>query len=252
MQKDDKFIFGVRAVIEALDAGKEIDKVLVKRGGGSDLFREMMIKLRESDTIVQYVPIEKLNNVTRKNHQGVVAFMAEISYGDLSMILPGIYETGEVPLILILDKVSDVRNFGAVARTAECAGVHAIVIPIRGSARINAEAVKTSAGALHNIPVCRYENLSDAIRLLKESGLKICAATDKASTELYKSDMSGPLGLIMGSEDLGISRELRQLADQTVSIPMKGTISSLNVSVASGILLFEVLRQRNPDYSSGS
>ena len=191
MQEGDKFIFCVRAVIEALDAEKEIDKVLIKRGGGSDLFREMLQKLREHNTIIQYVPIEKLNALTRKNHQGVVAFMAEISYGDLAMILPGVYESGEVPLILILDKISDVRNFGAVARTAECAGVHAIVIPIRGSARINAEAVKTSAGSLHNIPVCRYENLVDTLKFLKESGLKICAATDKASTDLYKTDMDG-------------------------------------------------------------
>jgi len=244
MERENKIIFGIRAVIEALNAGKEIEKALVRKGSGSDLFREMVKKLREHNVHFQYVPQEKLNRTTKKNHQGVIAFLSEISYSDLSMVLPGIYESGEIPLILILDRVSDVRNFGAIARTAICAGVHAIVIPLRGSAMINADAVKTSAGALHSLPVCRFENLLDAVRLLKDSGLHIFAASEKSSALYYEADFNLPAAIIMGAEDKGILSELLNASDAPISIPMKGAISSLNVSVAAGIILFEVLRQR--------
>ena len=177
MVKEDHFIFGIHAVQEAVSAGKDIDKVLVKRGAGSDLLRNLMGELNHRDIPIQQVPIEKLNRVTRKNHQGVIAWLSQITYHDITSILPTIFESGEEPLIMILDGVSDVRNFGAIARTAECAGVHAILIPSSGSAAINPDAIKTSAGALHRIPVCREKNLIVAVRYLRESGLRIFAAT---------------------------------------------------------------------------
>ncbi|MEN8156084.1 MAG: 23S rRNA (guanosine(2251)-2'-O)-methyltransferase RlmB [Bacteroidota bacterium] len=244
MVKQDQFIFGIHAVREALEAGKEIDKVLVRRGAGSDLFKQLTGALRKRDIQVQQVPVEKLDRITRKNHQGVIAWLSQITYSDVTSLLPMVFEAGEDPLILILDGVSDVRNFGAIARTAECAGVHAIVIPASGSAAINADAIKTSAGALHRIPVCRHKDLAGVARFLRESGLRIFAATEKAEEEVYRTDMKGPVAVIMGSEERGVSNALLKDADGWVSIPMKGEISSLNVSVAAGIMLFEVIRQR--------
>jgi 23S rRNA (guanosine2251-2'-O)-methyltransferase len=244
MARNDHFIFGIHAVQEALDAGKDLDKVLVKRGPGSELMKKLRGKLREMEIPVQQVPVEKLNRITGKNHQGVIAFLSQIPYVDIASLLPTVFESGEDPLILLLDGVSDVRNFGAIARSAECAGVHAMVIPSSGSAAINADALKTSAGALHRIPVCRHRDLHAAARFLQESGLRLFAATEKANDSLYQADMTGPLGIIMGGEERGISPELLRLADGLVSIPMKGSIASLNVSVAAGIMLFEALRQR--------
>ncbi|MEN8229686.1 MAG: 23S rRNA (guanosine(2251)-2'-O)-methyltransferase RlmB [Bacteroidota bacterium] len=245
MAKNDRFIFGIHAVHEAVISGRDLDKVLVRRGSGSDLFKKLLGELRKHDIPVQQVPVEKLNRLTGKNHQGVIAWLSEITYSDIGTILPSVYEAGEDPLILLLDGVSDVRNFGAIARSAECAGVHAIVIPFSGSAAINADAIKTSSGALHRIPVCRHKELTEVVRFLGESGLRLFAATEKAKDTLYATDMSGPAGIIMGSEERGISATLLKDADHWVSIPMKGTIASLNVSVAAGIMLFEAVRQRN-------
>lgn len=244
MAKPDHYIFGIHAVLEAVEAGKDLDKVLVKRGSGSDLLKKLLATLRRLEIPVQQVPVEKLNRVTGKNHQGVIAFLSEISYVDISTLLPAVFESGEDPLILLLDGVSDVRNFGAIARSAECAGVHAIVIPSSGSAAINADAIKTSAGALHRIPVCRHRDMPAVARFLQESGLRLIAATEKASDSLHQSDMTGPVGIIMGGEERGVSYDLIRHADALVCIPMKGTIASLNVSVAAGVMLFEVLRQR--------
>jgi len=244
MAKKDNYIFGIHAVLEAAKAGKDLDKVLVRRGGGSELLKKLLGELGRMEIPVQQVPVEKLNRITGKNHQGVIAFLSEISYVDITALLPSIFEKGEDPLILLLDGISDVRNFGAIARSAECAGVHAIVIPASGSAAINADAIKTSAGALHRIAVCRHRDLLTVMRFLKESGLSLFAATEKASESLYQTDMTGPAGLIMGSEDTGISPQLLKVADSWVSVPMKGTIASLNVSVAAGVMLFELLRQR--------
>lgn len=249
MAKKDNFIFGIHAVMEAVNAGRDLDKVLVRRGGGSDLMKNLLGLLSSMDVPVQQVPVEKLNRITGKNHQGVIAFLSEISFGDITALLPAIFEKGEDPRILLLDGVSDVRNFGAIARSAECAGVHAIVIPMSGSAAMNADAVKTSAGALHQIPVCRHRDLLTVLKFLRESGLGLFAATEKASDSIYDTDMTGPAGLIMGSEDKGISPQLLKMADTWVSIPMKGTIASLNVSVAAGVILFEMIRQA---YSRGS
>ena len=249
MVKKENFIFGIHAVQEAVNAGKELDKVLMRRGAVSDQSKNLLGYLNRMEIPVQMVPVEKLNRITGKNHQGVIAFLSEVSYSDITTLLPSIFEKGEDPLILLLDGVSDVRNFGAIARSAECAGVHAIVIPSTGSAAINADAVKTSAGALHRMPVCRHRDLLTVTRFLKDSGLRLYAATEKATDSIYDTDMTGPAGLIIGSEDTGISSKLLKVADSWVSIPMKGTIASLNVSVAAGVILFEMLRQR---YSIGS
>jgi len=244
MAKGDDFIFGIHPVLEALDSGRELDKVLLKKGPGSGLFKQLLGQLHRKGIPVQRVPVERLNRITGKNHQGVVAFLSAIPYGNITRLLPSVYEAGEDPLVLLLDGISDVRNFGAIARSAECAGAHAIVIPASGSARINADAIKTSAGALQRIPVCRHRDLAAISRFLKESGLRLFAATERAGKTCFETDMKGPAGVILGSEDRGVSREMLREADLQVSIPIKGNITSLNVSVAAGILLFEVLRQR--------
>jgi len=237
-------IFGIRPVIEALDAGKEIDKILLQKGLRGDLFRELMDRIREYDIPLQIVPLDRLNRVTRKNHQGIVAFISQISYHTLEQVMPGVYESGKTPLVLILDHITDVRNFGAIARTAECSGVDAIVIPSKGSAAINEDAMKTSAGALNIIPVCRTEKLADAVKFLKDSGLKIIAATEKASAFYNEEDMTVPMAVVMGAEDTGVSEALLKMSDCLVKIPQEGKIGSLNVSVAAGVLLYEALRQR--------
>jgi 23S rRNA (guanosine2251-2'-O)-methyltransferase len=244
MGKNDRYIFGIHAVQEAINAGKELEKVLVRRGIGSEPFNKLVSELHMLKVPVQQVPVEKLNRVTGKNHQGIIAFMAEISYHDITQLLPTVFESGEDPLILLLDGVSDVRNFGAIARSAECAGVHAIVIPFSGSAAVNADAVKTSAGALHRIPVCRQEDMVSVLKFLRESGLSLFGATEKAEQSIYESDLKGPAGFVVGSEEKGISAPLLKEIEHWVSIPMKGKIASLNVSVAAGIVLFEALRQR--------
>jgi 23S rRNA (guanosine2251-2'-O)-methyltransferase len=244
MGKDDQYIFGIHAVREAIEAGRELDRVLIRRGEGSDLIRQLQNDLKRLQVPVQYVPLERLNRITRKNHQGVIAWMSLVSYSRIESVLPTIYESGEDPFILVLDGISDVRNFGAITRTAECAGVHAIVVPFTGSAAINADAVKTSAGALHRIEICRQKDLARALKFMKESGLKIFAATEKAEQSVYETDLTGPLALVMGSEGRGISAPLLRDADRWISIPMKGKISSLNVSVAAGVLVYEAIRQR--------
>lgn len=238
------YIYGVRSVIEAVNAGKEIDKILIKQGVRSELTNELFILIRRNSIPYQFVPVQKLNHITKKNHQGVVAFLSLISYGKLEQILPGIYESGEIPFILILDKISDVRNFGAIVRTAECAGVHAVVIPDKGSAQINADAVKTSAGALHTVPVCRVKELPESINFLKNSGLHIAAVTEKTKNLFYNSRLNNPLALILGSEEKGISEKLLAQSDEKFKIPLNGKIESLNVSVSAGILIYEVIRQR--------
>lgn len=240
----DDMIFGIRAVIEAIQAGKEIDKVLIKKGLIGDLFKEMFDLIRIHQVPFQYVPIEKINRISRKNHQGVLAFISPIALQRIEDIIPTLYEEGKTPLVLLLDQVTDVRNFGAIVRSAECAGVDAIVIPDKGSARINADAVKTSAGALHLVPVCRTRSMKETVSYLKDSGLKMVAATEKSDEIYTNADLTGPMAIIMGSEDTGIDPRLLAMADQQVKIPILGKIESLNVSVAAGLLIYEVVRQR--------
>jgi len=238
-------IFGLRAVIEAAEAGKDIDKVLVKRDLQGDLFRELQNTLRHYNIPMQRVPVEKLESLTRKNHQGVVAYISAVTYYRLEEVIPRLFEEGRNPFIVVLDGLTDVRNFGAIARTCEVAGVDAIVIPQRGSVSVNADAVKTSAGALLRIPVCRERNIREAIVFLKNSGIKVVAATEKAANLYTSVDYSVPTAIVMGSEDEGIAAENLRICDELVKIPQFGAIGSLNVSVAAGILIYEVVRQRS-------
>lgn len=237
-------IFGIRTLIEAIQEGKEIDKVFIQKGLKGDLYPELYELIKERNVPYSLVPIEKLNRFTRKNHQGVVAFISSITYHNIEQLIPVLYEEGKTPFILVLDRVTDVRNFGALARTAECAGVDAILIPARGGAAINADAVKTSAGALHKIPVCRAKYLQDDLKFLKESGLKIIGVSEKAEKTYFEETYKEPIALVMGSEEDGISDAYLPLLDAFVKIPMTGSIASLNVSVAGGILMFEASKQR--------
>ncbi|MBW6499328.1 MAG: 23S rRNA (guanosine(2251)-2'-O)-methyltransferase RlmB [Bacteroidales bacterium] len=241
----ENFIFGIRPLLEALEKGEKPEKVLLQQGMSGENYQQLFNIIRSEKIPYQMVPIEKLNRVTRKNHQGVIAYISIISYQPLQELLPMIYEQGELPLLVLLDRVTDVRNLGAIARSAECFGAHAIVIPDKGSAPVNADAIKTSAGALSRLPVCREGNILETIAFLKESGIKVVAATEKTKQSLFEADFGGPLAIIMGSEDRGISFSVLKMADEAVSIPMKGSIASLNVSVAAGIMLSEAHRQRS-------
>ena len=236
-------IFGIRAVIEAVQAGKDVDKILVKKDLQGDLFRQLADVLKETDIPVQRVPIERLDRITRKNHQGVIAFMSAVTYQRLEDIVPFVYEQGRNPFIVLLDGVTDVRNFGAIARTCECAGVDAIVIPAKGSVKVNADAVKTSAGALHVLPVCRETSINQAIRFLQQSGVKVYAASEKAEKLYTDVAYDGPIALVMGAEDTGVSIENLQICDEMIRIPQFGSIGSLNVSVASSVIIYEIVRQ---------
>lgn len=237
-------IFGIRAVMEAVESGKEIESLYIQKGAGGSLYRDLKKIAREYDLPMQAVPPEKLRYLGDKNHQGVVAFISPIVFHSLEQLIPSIYERGEAPLILILDRITDVRNFGAISRSAECLGAHGLLIPRKGAAQINADAVKTSAGALLTIPVCRERNLKNSITFLRQSGLQVVACTEKAEKYPAEVDLSMPTALILGSEEDGISGEYLKLTDEAVRIPMSGTIASLNVSVAAGVILYETVRQR--------
>ncbi len=243
-RENNQMVFGIRAVIEAIRSGKEIESLLVQRGLGGELFFELKSLLNQYKIESQQVPIEKLNRVTTKNHQGIIAIISPITYYKIEDVVPMIFEKGEVPLILILDGITDVRNIGAIARTAECAGVHAIIVPAKGSAQINADAIKTSAGALYKIPVCRETSLLQTAKFLQASGLQLVCCTEKTNDFIYTPDYTAPTVIIMGSEDEGISNELIRISDHLAKIPMFGEIESLNVSVSTGVILFEAIRQR--------
>ena len=239
-------IFGIRAILETIRSGKTIDKLLLQKEGGSnsETFKELIALAIEKNIPFQKVPVEKLDRVTTKNHQGAICFISAVDYADLGNILADVFEKGETPLILILDRITDVRNFGAICRTAECTGVHAIVIPAKGSAQITSDAVKTSAGALNFLSVCREEDLNKTVKFLQESGVQVVACTEKTDDWLYKADFTVPTAIILGSEEDGISDELIRKADTLASIPLIGKIGSLNVSVSAGVILYEVVRQR--------
>ncbi len=246
-QSSVDFIFGTHPILEALRNGKEIEKILIVQGIRSPEFSEIMRKAKESEIPVQFVPVEKINRITRKNHQGILAFVSPVTYQLIEQLIPMIYDEGRTPFILILDRITDVRNFGAISRSAEAAGVDAIVIPSRGSALVNGDAMKTSAGALSKINLCRVENLKITIDFLKDSGLKIAAVSEKTEKLAWDEDLTGPIALIMGSEEDGISEAYLKKTDIHVKFPMIGTVESLNVSVAAGIACFEILRQRSKE-----
>lgn len=241
---EKEMIFGTRAVIEAIQAGNEIEKILIRRDMTNDLSRALYAALEGKVVPIQKVPADKLNLLTSKNHQGVIAFISPVSFQRLEDVIPFLYEEGREPFVVVLDGVTDVRNFGAIARTCECAGVDAIVIPAKGGAAINADAIKTSAGALMNIAVCREENMWEALRFLSNSGLKLVAATEKAKENYTDASYKEPVALVMGSEEEGIAPEHLKLCNSLVKIPVLGKIESLNVSVAAGVMIYEVVRQR--------
>lgn len=240
----NEYIFGIRAVMEAIEAGKDIDKIFIKKDLQGELVGELFEMIKQYGIVTQRVPIERINKITRKNNQGVVAILSAVTYHSLENLVPQLYEDGILPFVVVLDGITDVRNFGAISRTCECVGANAVVIPERGSVSVNADAVKTSAGALHHLPVCRERNVVSAVKFLKENGYQIVAASEKASISYTEADYTGPIALVMGAEDIGISPEVLRLCDTFVSIPMFGNISSLNVSVAAGVMMYEVVRQR--------
>lgn len=244
MDKND-YIYGIRPVMEAIEAGKDIDKVLVKKDLNGDLINELYDLVKRYRILIQRVPLEKINRITRKNHQGVLAVLSSVTYSNISNVMPEIYENGRMPFLVALDGITDVRNFGAIARTCECAGVDAIVIPERHSVSVSGDAMKTSAGALNYLQVCRERSMQGALEYLKKNGCKIVGASGKTDKTYTDIDYSVPTVIVMGSEDTGMSPEVEAVCDELVTIPEYGQINSLNVSVAAGIMMYEVVRQRN-------
>ena len=243
MEAND-YIYGLRAIIEAIRSGRAIDKLFIRKDLQGELASELFGLLKQHRIVAQRVPVERLNRITRKNHQGAIAMLAAVEYQNLGQLVTTLFEAGNLPFIVVLDGITDVRNFGAIARTAECCGVDALVIPERGSVSVGADAVKTSAGALLSLPVCRDHTTAGAVRFLKDSGFNVVAVSEKANINYTQADYTVPTALVMGAEDTGISPEVMSLCDTRVSIPMFGTIGSLNVSVAAGVMMYEVVRQR--------
>ncbi|MDL1914229.1 MAG: 23S rRNA (guanosine(2251)-2'-O)-methyltransferase RlmB [Bergeyella sp.] len=240
----EEYIFGIRPVLEALKAGETLDKIFVQSGLQGENILELKQKLARAKLRINYVPQEKLNRLTRKNHQGVVAFLSPIVFNDIEKLLPKILEEQKNPIFLILDRLTDVRNFGALCRTAECAGVSAIIIPERGAAPIGSDSIKTSAGALFNIKICKEKNLAHTLDFLQQSGILVYSCTEKAQKLVYQVDFSEPCALVLGNEETGISKELLHHSDEKIKLPIYGKTQSLNVSVAGGAILYEALRQR--------
>lgn len=243
MEKEQQ-IFGIRAIIEAIQAGTVIDKVFIQKDIQGDLMKELMKFIKQKSINFSYVPVEKLNRLTPNNHQGAVATISPIGFHDLETLIESVLEKGKTPLFLILDQLSDARNFGAIIRTAECTGVDGIIIQKQGSAPVNGDTVKTSAGAVFNVPICKVEHIKDAIFHLQGSGIKTIAATEKTEQNIYDISLNEPIAIIMGSEDRGINPSVLKIVDEKAKLPMFGTIGSLNVSVACGAFLYETVRQR--------
>lgn len=243
MEKENQ-IFGIRAIIEAINAKKEVDKVFIQKDAHGDLMNELMKTMKKNNINFSYVPVEKLNKLTHNNHQGAVATIAPISFYTLENLVESLLEKEKKPLLLILDQLSDARNFGAIIRTAECTGVDGIIIQKQGSAPVNGDTVKTSAGAVFNIPICKVDHIKDAVFYLQGSGIKTVAATEKTENNIYDINFNEPVAIIMGSEDRGVNPSVLKIIDEKAKLPMFGTIESLNVSVACGAFLYEAVRQR--------
>ncbi|MFY7811308.1 MAG: 23S rRNA (guanosine(2251)-2'-O)-methyltransferase RlmB [Flavobacterium sp.] len=242
--KDENLIYGSRAIIEAVNAEKTIDKVFVQKEGQGELHRELLKTLKKANINFQYVPVEKLNRLTTQNHQGVVATISPIGFISIEDLIEQSFAKKENPLFLILDEISDARNFGAIIRTAECTGVDGIIIPMHGAAPVNGDTIKTSAGAVFNIPICKISHIKDAIFHLQSADIQIIAATEKTDDLIFNLDLKLPTALIMGSEDKGINPSVLKIVNQKAKLPMYGKIGSLNVSVACGAFLYEIVRQR--------
>lgn len=243
-KKVEGIVYGIHPVMEAIKSGKMPEKILIKKGLTSPQVDELLALIRRHQIVRQDVPQEKLNRITAAPHQGVIAYMPLIEYQSLEQIVPFLFEQGKTPLFVALDRITDVRNLGAIARTAYCAGADAIIIPSRESAMINEDAIKTSAGALHHIPVCRVHQLYQALAYLKDAGIRLISVTEKGKTSHYDADLSGPVALVMGSEEDGITKDILRLSDERVKIPLLADMDSLNVSVATGVVLYEAIRQR--------
>ena len=237
-RKSEDLIFGIRTVIEAVNQGKTINKVLIQKGLTGDLMKELLALLSKHSVPIQKVPVQKLNHMVKKNHQGVIAMISPVAYHELDWVIQSVYEKAEDPFVLVLDRVKDVRNFGAIARTAECFGIHAIVIPNKDAALITSDAIKTSSGALYKVPVCKVNHLNIAIDFLKGSGLRVYACTEKSDLTISAIKSKGPLALVMGSEQDGINEKILKNSDVKFKIPMKGEIESLNVSVACAVAIY--------------
>ena len=240
-------VFGIRPLAEAIIAGKTPDKVFIQRGLRGEGASELMHLLKEHGIAYNVVPEEKLSRLTRENHQGVFAFMSPVEFASVEGLVDGLLSQGKDPLILILDHLTDVRNFGAIVRTAECAGVDAVVVAAQGSAPVSAEAVKASAGAMFRVPLCKSLHLTDTVYYLQQSGLKIVCATEKTEKVIYTADLRGPLAIVMGNEEKGISKQILKVADERVKLPLRGEIGSLNVSAACAAVMYEAVRQRGND-----
>ncbi|WP_026978423.1 23S rRNA (guanosine(2251)-2'-O)-methyltransferase RlmB [Flavobacterium tegetincola] len=243
MEKEH-LIFGIRAIVEAIQAGKEVDKVFLQKDAQGELMKDLLKVMKRNNVNFTYVPVEKLNRLTPNNHQGAVATIAPISFVEIEALIENVLEKTKTPLFLVLDQISDARNFGAIIRTAECSGVDGIIVQKSGAAPVNGDTVKTSAGAVFNIPICRVEHIKDAIFFLQGSGIKTVAATEKTDQTIYDIALNEPVAIIMGSEDRGINPSVLKIVDEKAKLPMFGTIGSLNVSVACGAFLYEAVRQR--------
>lgn len=243
MEKENQ-IFGIRAIIEAIQSGIAIDKVFILKEGQSDLMSDLLKTIKRKKVNFSYVPIEKLDRLTSKNHQGAVATIAPIDFIELEALVEQVTASVECPLFLILDQISDARNFGAIIRTAECTGVNGIIIQNQGNAPVNGDTVKTSVGAVFNIPICKVDHIKDAIFYLQGSGIQTVAATEKTENMVFDIDLKSPTAIIMGSEDRGVNPSVLKIVDHKAKLPMYGSIASLNVSVACGAFLYEVVRQR--------
>lgn len=242
--KESAIIYGLRPVIEAINGDTRIDRILLQNGISGPLAGELKGLIRDNNIPFQFVPLEKLDHTTRGNHQGVVALISPIEYHQAMDMIPALMEGEKAPFVLLLDHVTDVRNFGAIVRTAECAGVDAVIIPDHGSARVSDDAVKTSSGALLRMPICREQNLKTVLNLARQCGMQVVAATEKGATDYLEVDFRKPTLLIMGAEETGISPELLKLSDARAKLPILGQVQSLNVSVAAAVFMYEALRQR--------
>lgn len=243
MEKDNQ-IYGIRAIIEAINSNKAIDKVFIQKGPQGSLFKELETLIRKKGISSSYVPIEKLNRLTKNNHQGAIANISPITFYSIEELVEPILQEKENPLFLLLDQLSDVRNFGAIIRTAECTGVDGIIIPKKGAAPVTADTIKTSAGAAFKVPIAKVDHIKDAVFYMQSSGVKVVAATEKTENTVYQVSFKGPIAIVMGSEDIGISPSVLKVADYKAKLPLLGEIGSLNVSVACGVFLYEAVRQR--------
>lgn len=244
MKAEREFLFGIHSVQEALSSGSDIDKIFVRKDSANPAIREVLLEAYQSNIPILKVPKEKLNSITGKNHQGIIAYLSAVRYASLDHVISSSYGSGKDPLLLMLDRITDVHNFGAIARTAEGLGFDALIVPFKGGARLNNEAVKISSGALMHIPVCRVKSLLSTLDFLQKNGIMVIACTEKASTTIYNTELTGPACLVLGSESEGISKELLEKSNASIRIPMYGQVSSFNVSVSMAIAGAELVRQR--------